>query len=80
MEEESISATTSDFQLDEETGQYKSARRGKRDHWWNDHIEDHKVHKDESNDGIYHGRRSFGNGRGCCVPAEIMRKTEIIWK
>ena len=25
----------------------------------------------ESDDGIYHGRRSFGNSRGCCVPARL---------
>ena len=61
----SISATTADFQLDEETGHTKVHDGAK------DHREDHKAYKDESDDGLYHDRRPFGNSGGCCVPARL---------
>ena len=65
----SISATTLDFQLDEETGRTKVRVKG--DHRWYDHIEDDQIYKEESNDGIYYRRGSSWNGRGCHFPAEL---------
>ena len=74
----SISATTLDFQLDEETGRTKVRDGSKGDHRWYDHIEDDQIYKEESNDGIYYRRGSSWNGRGCHFSRRAMRKASSI--
>ena len=57
----SISATTLDFQPDEETGRAKVHDGNCRRH---DHRKNDQAYKDQSDDGIFVSGRPGGNGRG----------------
>ena len=60
-----ISATTLDFQPDEDSGHSKVHDGAKRDYRRNDHGQDCEAHKDEPDDGLCHGGRPPWYGRSC---------------
>ena len=67
----SVSATTLDFQLDEETNRTKVHDGDERNHRGHDRWEDDQAYEDKSNDGIYYRGRSARNGGSCRVPERL---------